>query len=69
MCVCVCVNPQLSRALSYFILLLCHKRSGSYWKFVGSMSKVRQARLVLCCLDGERVVANDDNSVLAISDR
>ena len=43
--------------------LLCHyshEHSGSYW--------VRQARLVLCCLDGERVVDNDDNSVLASSD-
>ena len=30
--------------------------------------KVRQARLVLCCLDGERVVGND-NSVCASSDR
>ena len=25
---------------------------------------MRQARLVLCCLDGERVVGNDNNSVL-----
>ena len=29
---------------------------------------MRQARLVLCCLDGERVVGNDDESVLARSD-
>ena len=29
---------------------------------------IRQARLVLCCLDGERVVGNDDNSVFARSD-
>ena len=32
-------------------------------------ANVRQARLVLCCLDGERVVGSDDNSVLASSDR
>ena len=25
-------------------------------------TKVRQARLVLCCLDGERVVGNDESS-------
>ena len=30
---------------------------------------MRQARLVLCCLDGERLVGKDDNSVLASSDR
>ena len=38
--VCVCVRPQVSRALGYVILLLCHlhyshERSGSYWKFAG----------------------------------
>ena len=27
-----------------------------------------QARLVLCCLDGERVVGDDDNSVFASYD-
>ena len=32
------------------------------------MAKEHQARLGLCCLDGERVVGNDDNSVLASSD-
>ena len=32
------------------------------------LAKVCQARLVLCCLDGERVVGNDDNSVLTRSD-
>ena len=56
--VCVCVRPQLSRALSYVIPLLCHyshKCSG------------RKARLVLCCLDGERVVVNNDNCVYASS--
>ena len=66
---CVRVSPQLSHVLNYVILLLCHyshERSGSYWKVAGS--KVSQARLVLCCLDGERVVGNDDNSVLAHSD-
>ena len=34
-----------------------------------SRAKVRQARLVLCCLDGERVVSDDNNSVLAGSGR
>ena len=32
-------------------------------------AKVYQAKLILCCLDGERVVANDDISVFASSDR
>ena len=67
-CVCVCVCLQLSRALSYVILLLCHYShgcSGSCWKFAGSIG---QARLVLYCLDGKRMVGNDDNSVLACSD-
>ena len=62
---CVCVRPQISRALSYIIPLLCHyshKRTGIL------QAKVRKARLVLCCLDGERVVGNDDNSVCASSD-
>ena len=31
-------------------------------------AKIRQTRLVLCCLDGERVIGNDDNSVLASFD-
>ena len=41
-CVCVCVRPQISRALSYVIPLLCHyshDRSGSYWKFAGSIGQ------------------------------
>ena len=41
-CVCLCVHPQLSHALSHIILLLCnysHKRSGSYWKFAGSIGQ------------------------------
>ena len=41
-CVCVCVRPQLSRGLSYVIPLLCHyshERSGSYWKFAGSIGQ------------------------------
>ena len=29
-CVCVRTRPQISRALSYVIPLLCHERSGSY---------------------------------------
>ena len=29
---------------------------------------MRQARSVLCCLDSERVVDSDDNSVLVSSD-
>ena len=40
--VCVCVRPQLSCALSYVILLLCHyshERSGSYWKFAASIGQ------------------------------
>ena len=40
--VCVCVRPQILRALSYVIPLLCHyshERSGSYWKFVGSIGQ------------------------------
>ena len=49
----------------YVNLLLCHyshKRSGRYWKFSGSIGQgtIRQARFVLCCLDGERVVGNND---------
>ena len=32
-------------------------------------AKIHQARLVLCCLDGEGVVGNDGNSALASSDR
>ena len=36
---------------------------------IGSLqAKARQARLVLCYLDGERVVGNNDNSVLASFD-
>ena len=57
--------------LSYVIPLLCHyshERSGSYWKFGAQYAKVSQARLILCCLDGERVVGNDNNSVCASSD-
>ena len=71
-CVCVCVRPQISHALSYVIPLLCHcshERNGSYLSLQAQLAKVRQARLVLCCLDGERVVGNDDNSVCASSDR
>ena len=60
-CVCVCVCPQLSRALSYVI----HYYATSTVEATGSLQA--EARLV-CCLDGERVVGNDDNSVLARSD-
>ena len=63
-CVSVCSSAIIMYA-KYVILLLCHnshERSGSYWKFAGSIG---QDTLVLCCLDGER----DDNSVLANSDR
>ena len=35
----------------------------------GRLNRPRYASLVLCCLDGERVVSNDDNSVLIRSDR
>ena len=38
--VCLCVRLQLSRVLSCIIRLLCHcshERSGSYWKFAGSI--------------------------------
>ena len=41
-CVCVCVRPQLSCALNYVIPLLCHyshERSGSCWKFAGSIGQ------------------------------
>ena len=67
-CVCVCVRPQSSHALSYFITLLCHyshECTGCYWGFAGL---VGQGSLVLCCLDGERVVGNDDNFICASSD-
>ena len=70
--ICLCFHLQLSRALSYIIPLLCHYSHGTV-EAIGSLqaqkAKVRQARLVLCCLDGERVVGSDDNSVLASSDR
>ena len=73
----MCVRPQLSRALNYFIVLLCHNiqehrlRSGSYRRFAGSIvadSVVSQASLALCCLDGEKVVGSDDNSIVISSD-
>ena len=49
---CVCVHPQLSCALSYVIVLLCHyshEHSGSL------QAKVCQASLHLCCLKGGKV--------------
>ena len=49
--------------LRHFVTM--HERSGSHWKFADSIG---QARLVMCCLDGERMVGNDNNSVLARSD-
>ena len=64
----VCVRPQLSRALSYVIRLLCHCTiATSAVELLGVCrlnrpAKVRKAILILCCLDGERVVGNDDNS-------
>ena len=46
--VCVCVYPQLSRALNYVIPLQCHyshKRSGSCWKFC-RLNRPRYVKLV-----------------------
>ena len=36
--------------------------------FQAQYAKVRQASLVLCWLDGKKMVGNNDNSVLASSD-
>ena len=66
-------RPQLSRTLSYVIPLLLRATSTNAVEATGSLqaqyAKVCQARLVLCCLGGEIVVGNNDNSVLASSDR
>ena len=68
---CVCVRLQLSCALSYVIPLLYATIATSTVEATESLlaqeAKVRQARLVLCCLDGERVVGNND--IFASSDR
>ena len=69
MCVCVCSSAIITCAKlrhSVTMPLYSHERSGSYWTFAGSIG---QDKLVLCCLDGERVVGSDDNSVLASFDR
>ena len=41
---------------------------GATGSLKGQQAEVCQARLVLCCLDGEKVVGSDDNSVLASFD-
>ena len=48
----------------YFSVLLCHysHEHGSYWRVAGSIG---HCMLVLCCLEGEKVVGSNDNSVLA----
>ena len=53
----VCVRLQLSCVLSYVTSFRYY--ATIYWKIAGSIG---QSRLVLCCLDGEKVVGNDDNS-------
>ena len=65
--VCVCIRLQLSRALSYVIPTIATSAVEATGSLQAQKAKVRQARLVLCCLDGERVVGNDDNSVLAVA--
>ena len=65
---CVCSSAIITCAKLHHSVT-GHERDGSYWKFAGPIAKVRQATLVLCCLDSERVVGNDNNSVLASSDQ
>ena len=61
----MCVRPQLSCVLStsfrYYdtIATSAVEATGG---LQAQKAKVRKARLVLCCLDSERVVGNDDNS-------
>ena len=66
---CVCLSAIINATITC-AKLLCHYALQAQWKLLEVCRlnrpryvKVRQARLVLCCLDGERVVGNDDNSV------
>ena len=64
-CVCVCARPQLSSVLTYVIALLIATSTVEATGSLQAQAKLCQARLVLCCLDTEKVVGNDHNFVLA----
>ena len=70
----VCDKGGLERGMvSQWRQCLCPGDSGGVCHTISAHPRVLQgilaSRLVLCCLDGERMVGNDDNSVLASSDR
>ena len=68
----MCVfRPQLLLVLKYVIALLyfySHEHSGSYWRFAGLIGQGKSGILTLCCLDSEKVVGIDDNSIVASCD-
>ena len=64
-CQCVRVRPHLSRACTSFRYYATIAMS----TVEATGNRSRNVKLVLCCLDGERVVGNNDNSVLASLDR
>ena len=60
------VRPQLSRALNTSVRYYANiaTSAAEATGCLQAQPKVRQARLLLCCLDGDRVVSNDVNSCL-----
>ena len=71
-CVCVCSSANITCAklchyVTRYASIATSAASGKLLKVcrLNRPTKVRQARLVLCCLNGERMVGNDDSSVLA----
>ena len=61
------VRPQLTSYRYYAIIDIATSAVEATGNLHAEKAKVHQARLVLCCLDGERVVDNDDNAVSASS--
>ena len=53
--------PHFSHVPNYVIMLLCHERTRTFAGPIG------QGSLVLCCLDGKKVVGSNNTSVLTSS--
>ena len=64
LCVCLCVCTYHVRRITSLHYYICHANS-TVEVCRPNWAKVREASLVLCCLDGEKVVGSDDTTVLA----